>query len=391
MFRGDTESVRPALLEIAATPGITEVPSFATYVANALSWADEFELAEHLVSSMITIWRARRAPGSFAYPLIVRAELEWRTGRFVEARADAEEALLFADAAGHSLMTSYAMCALARAEASLGQVARARSLATDAIAFGGFVEHLWGQAVLGFVELTGDAPERAIAPLEQVAEFARREDLRLLSPAPWGPDLVEAYVLAGRLDDARALVPRLRAEAGPNPTAWTRGAVARCSGLVDDDFDPQFRAALAAQARLPIPFEVARTRLGYGERLLATGRSGDAATELWRAHEMFARLGAECWARRAERGLASCGQPAEPSRPPALAVLTPKEYQVAAMIADGASNRDAANSLLLSTRTVETHLARVYRKLGINSRSQLVLEFSKGHRRSTEARPSDPA
>ena len=142
---------------------------------------------------------------------------------------------------------------------------------------------------------------------------------------------------------------------------------------------------------MPIPFEVGRTRLGYGERLLAAGRSGDAAAELWRAHEMFARLGAGCWTRRAERGLARCGQAAEPSRPPALAVLTPKEYQVAAMIADGASNRDAANSLLLSTRTVETHLARVYRKLGINSRSQLVLEFSKGRRRSPDAPPGDPA
>ena len=92
--------MRPALLEIAATPGIGEVPSFATYVGNALSWADEFAPAERLVSSMITLWRSRRAPGSFAYPLIVRAELRWRTGRFVEARADAEEALLLADAAG---------------------------------------------------------------------------------------------------------------------------------------------------------------------------------------------------------------------------------------------------------------------------------------------------
>ena len=233
------------------------------------------------------------------------------------------------------------MCALARAEASLGEVARARSLATDAIGFGGFVEHLWGRAALGFVELTDDAPERAIAPLELVADFARVEHLRLLSPAPWGPDLVEAYVLTGRLDDARALVQRL----GDGSRTESDGVDAWCSRAM--------RGARRRRLRSPIPRRRSRRRRCcrfrsrsrgrdscYGERLLAAGRSSDAAAELWRAHEMFARLGAACWARRAERGLASCGQPAEPSRPPALAVLTPKEYQVAAMIADGASNRE---------------------------------------------------
>ena len=87
---------------------------------------------------------------------------------------------------------------------------------------------------------------------------------------------------------------------------------------------------------------------------------------------------------RAERELASCGQSAESSRPPALAVLTPKEYQVASLIATGATNREAASSLFLSSRTVEAHLARVYRKLGINSRAQLVLEFAKEPRAQHE-------
>ena len=210
-----------------------------------------------------------------------------------------------------------------------------------------------------------------------------------MSPTPWGPDLVEAYVRVGRHDDApHARCPargRRGPAAGPLDSA---AALSRCAGLVEADSDPQFRAALSAQARLPIPFEVARTRVCHGERLRIADRLDDAAVELGHAYDVFAALGATGWARRAERELASCGSAPEPARPPALAALTAKEYQVAAMIANGATNRDAAANLLLSTRTVEAHLARVYRKLGINSRSQLVKEFSQS--RAREATHGEP-
>ena len=203
LFRGDAVAVRPVLLELAATPLLREAPSYAGYIGNALQWADEFDAADELVSSMITTWRSRRAPGSFMYLLIVRAELRWRTGRFLDARADAEEATVLASASGRRLMSSYAMCALARAEASLGRIAPARSLVEEAVREGGFVEELWGPAVLGFIALTDDSPAASVVQLERAADFAAREQVRLMSPAPWGPDLVEAYVRAGRPADAR--------------------------------------------------------------------------------------------------------------------------------------------------------------------------------------------
>ena len=242
LFHGDAVAVRPVLLELAATPLLREAPSYAGYIGNALQWADEFDAADELVSSMITTWRSRRAPGSFMYLLIVRAELRWRTGRFLDARADAEEATVLASASGRRLMSSYAMCALARAEASLGRIAPARSLVEEAVREGGFVEELWGPAVLGFIALTDDSPAASVVQLERAADFAAREQVRLMSPAPWGPDLVEAYVRAGRPADARALVARLAAEAGSDPTVSSRGALHRCAGLVEDDFETCFRA-----------------------------------------------------------------------------------------------------------------------------------------------------
>jgi len=280
-------------------------------------------------------------------------------------------------------LLGYATSMLARAEASLGHVDLARELAAEALDYGGFVGRLWSQSDAGFIELTADNPADAIPHLERASRFASEEGLRLLSPSPWGPDLVEAYVRVGRRGDAEELVARLTADVGPHPNLWSRGALARCAGLVDDEFDAHFEEALKAQEQLPIPFETARTHLCYGERLRRARRPNDAAVELRNAQKVFAELGAVRWARRAERDQASLGQPSEPSRPPALAALTPKEYQVAALISQGATNRGAAQSLFLSTRTVEAHLASVYRKLGINSRSQLVREFSTSNARAS--------
>jgi len=286
------------------------------------------------------------------------------------------EALRLATDAGRPILLGYATSMLARAEASLGNVDLARALVTEAANYGGFVGLLWSQSDAGFIELTADSPADAIPFLERGAAFAGEQGIRLLSPSPWGPDLVEAYIRVGRTGDAENLVARLAADAGPHPNLWSRGALARCAGLVDDEFDAHFEAALNAQEQLSIPFETARTHLCYGERLRRARRPNEAAVELRNAQRMFAELGAVRWARRAEREQASLGRPTEPSRSPALAALTPKEYQVAALIAQGATNRVAAQGLFLSTRTVEVHLANVYRKLGINSRAQLVREFS---------------
>jgi DNA-binding CsgD family transcriptional regulator len=374
VLRGDAPAT-PMLLELGATPGIASSP-MAVHVAIALYWADALQASEDLINSTIAAGRSSRTPGFYTHPLITRAEVHWRTGRFLAARADASEALRLATEAGRPILVGYATSMLARAEASLGLVDRARELATEAATYGGFVGRLFSQSDAGFIELTADKPADAIPFLERAAEFAAAEGIRPLSPSPWGPDLVEAYVRVGRTGDAEDLVARLVADVGPQPSLWSRGALARCAGLVDDEFDARFADAFDAQGQLPIPFETARTHLCYGERLRRARRPNEAAIELRLAQRMFAELGADRWARRAEREQVSLGRPTEPSRPPALAALTPKEYQVAALIAQGATNRVVAQSLFLSTRTVEAHVARVYKKLGINSRAQLVREFS---------------
>lgn len=183
-------------------------------------------------------------------------------------------------------------------------------------------------------------------------------------------DLAEAYVRANRTAEASALIERL---APHTHQAWARAALDRCRGLVaaEDGFDAPSRAAVEAFARLQTPFEEARARLCRGERLRRARRCVEARDELRGALATFERLAAEPWAARAHRELEAAGETLRRRAPSAVAELTPQELQVAGIVAAGATNREAAARLFLSPKTIEAHLHRTYRKLGLTSRAQL--------------------
>ncbi|MHB1243780.1 MAG: helix-turn-helix transcriptional regulator [Gaiellaceae bacterium] len=122
---------------------------------------------------------------------------------------------------------------------------------------------------------------------------------------------------------------------------------------------------------LPTPFERARTELAWGERLRRSGRRTDARRRLNSALQVFDRLGAAPWAERARGELRASGQSVRTPEQLTEDALTPQELQVAAIVAGGATNKEAAAALFLSVKTIEFHLGHVYRKLGIRSRTEL--------------------
>jgi len=122
---------------------------------------------------------------------------------------------------------------------------------------------------------------------------------------------------------------------------------------------------------VPTPFERARTELAWGEQLRRSGRRTEARERLNRALQIFDRLGAAPWAERARGELRASGQSVLTPEQRAEDALTPQELQVAAIVAGGATNREAAAALFLSVKTIEFHLGHVYRKLGIRSRTEL--------------------
>ena len=94
---------------------------------------------------------------------------------------------------------------------------------------------------------------------------------------------------------------------------------------------------------------------------------------------MFSRLEAAPWVVRCETELAASGASVGPAPGADVStLLTPQELQVAILVAEGRRNREIADTLFLSLRTVESHLGRVFRKLGVDSRTQLSLRMNNG-------------
>jgi DNA-binding CsgD family transcriptional regulator len=273
---------------------------------------------------------------------------------------------------------SWPLVTLARIEAGLGLDREARDHGNEAIALTAQYNiewtECWGHAALGFLELSSGRPERAVDELEWVMAFADRRGLLHPGALRWAPDLVEAYLRVGRPRGAEDVLALLDEQATMTGDDWALAATSRCRGLLeaDGEFEPHFSRALELHARTPMPFERARTELCFGERLRRARRRRESIEHLLIANAGFERLGAAPWVKRTTAELRVAGHDVETTSPSSFESLTPQELQIALVVGRGATNREAAAELLLSRRTVEHHLVRIYRKLGLHSRSQLV-------------------
>ena len=211
---------------------------------------------------------------------------------------------------------------------------------------------------------------------------ARRvlERARVLGePLGVAPDLVEAYIGLGRAADAAALAERYANATAPSPPPPTAALVARCQGLTATDEEAAaeaFQTALAAHAQAPDAFETARTRLLHGASLRRAGRRVAAREQLRVALDAFTAMDLTAWAQRAADELAATGATARPRRPFTDEPLTSQETRVALLVARGLSNREVAAALFLSPKTIEHHLASVFRKRGFRSRTELASAFA---------------
>jgi DNA-binding CsgD family transcriptional regulator len=191
-----------------------------------------------------------------------------------------------------------------------------------------------------------------------------------LSPAP---ELVEAYLHLGRVDDAAAAAARHEESARAKGQPWALARAGRTRGLLapDDNLEQEFEAALRLHEKTPDVFETARTRLAYGARLRRAGRRKRAREELRGAVEAFDALGAGPWSDLARLELEATGETARKRDASTLDQLTPQELQIALLLAEGRTTREAAASMFLSPKTIEYHLRNVYRKLDVRSRVEL--------------------
>jgi DNA-binding CsgD family transcriptional regulator len=183
-------------------------------------------------------------------------------------------------------------------------------------------------------------------------------------------ELIEAGVRSGQPAEAAAALDRLSERTRASGTEWALGIEARCRALLSDD-ESLYHESIERLARSRAAFELARSRLLYGEWLRRENRRMDARELLRAAHESFSSMGAGAFAERARRELLATGETARRTTADTRDALTPQEFQVARLARDGHTNPEIAAQLFISPRTVEYHLAKVFRKLDVSSRKQL--------------------
>ena len=197
---------------------------------------------------------------------------------------------------------------------------------------------------------------------------------RVGDPDLWpGPELVEALVRTGERARAVEVARAFRERAVRKDQPWSLARAARASALLaaDDELDPAFGEALRLHGPAPDTFERARTLMLYGARLRRARRPADARGHLQEARAAFDALGARRWSDVVADELEATGLRARTRGTGPVLELTARELQIAELLAEGRTTREAAAALFLSPKTVEYHLRHVYTKLDITSRAEL--------------------
>jgi DNA-binding CsgD family transcriptional regulator len=188
------------------------------------------------------------------------------------------------------------------------------------------------------------------------------------------PDMIEAAVRLGDSTAAEAAMARLAERATAARTPWALGLLARSQALMagaDAGAEERYELALEQLGATSMDLERGRAHLLYGEWLRRARRHVDARDHLRLANEMFADMGAQGFAERARVELLATGERAPKRTVETTDILTAQEAQVARLAGQGARNREIAAQLFISEGTVEYHLTKVFRKLGVKSRMQL--------------------
>ena len=194
------------------------------------------------------------------------------------------------------------------------------------------------------------------------------------------PDLAEVLVRTGQLTEAALRTEELERRTRGMTDTRAPALVLRCRALTASGAEAQelFQAAIKAHSGDPDAFVTARTHLLYGEWLRRQGERRAARAELAEALATFDNYGAVPWSERARGELKASGMTLR-SRPHADSSLTPAELRVALLAADGLSTKEICAQLYLSINTVEFHLGRVYRKLGVRGRTELARRLPSRH------------
>jgi DNA-binding CsgD family transcriptional regulator len=342
-----------------------------------LWWSGDVDGARPLFEECRRAGEARREPHAESDALWYLSLLEWRAGNWEESDDLAARSRELDAQLGLVLPTNEYPTAIIAAHR--GRVDEARAVAEHALAFAEAEEMIIAKAghgwVLGFVELSLGNAAAALPHLRRAVENREAFVLEPGMRTELG-DALEALIAVGELEEAEGTIATWDERARRLDRAWALAILARSRALLlaaRGDLDgalASFEDALAEHARSTDPFQHARTLLALGRTQRRAKRRGAARATLLDALARFEHVGAPLWAKQARAELARVG-----GRAAAGGELTESESRIAALVAEGKSNREVAATLFLTVHSVETALTRIYRKLGVRSRAELARRY----------------
>ena len=380
LLHGDTTATAARLREAADLAGASKEPRALMGAAAGAMFLGDDSRAIDLFSTAVALTRAAAEAAKLPLLLAPLAMVETLTSRYTAALADATEGLRLAEETGQHNPAAHLRSVLALIAAVQGRAEECRDQAGVALtqAIG---QRLGPHAAiaswaLAMLDLGAGRPGEAFDRLEALAAAGPGEGNQIVMLMATA-DLVEAAVRTRQQTAATAGLNKLQVWATDTGALWAKALAARCYGLLatDDDQDQHFAEALRLHAPGGRPFDTARTQLLYGENLRRRRRRADARKYLRSAHETFERLGAKPWAEQAGKELLATGETARKRDVSTTDQLTPQELQIARFVAEGETNRTIATLMFLSPRTVDYHLRKIFMKLGLSSRAELIRMF----------------
>ena len=304
-------------------------------------------------------------------PVYVLANIEFETGNWDRAAKLARESYDIAVQTGREAAEPRGLYTLARVEAARGDLDGAREHAERALVMteGRGWNSGGPRGVLGVLELTLENYEAAYEVVLPAIETYRKLGVPIIGQLF---DAAEALAGLGRVEDGRAMLDRSRGASAMMRLPWPKAAAARAAGLLaaaENDFETAeavLDEAVSIGDGLGWPLELGRSLLALGTAQRRARHKQAARVTLERAVDVFDRLGAKPWAQRARRELGRIG-----GRKSAREGLSTTEAEIVELVVAGRSNKEVAQALHLSPKTVEWNLSKVYRKLGVHSRTEL--------------------
>jgi DNA-binding CsgD family transcriptional regulator len=323
-----------------------------------------------------------RAAGDAAVtlPLFLLASLEFETGNWHGAVRLARESYDASIQTGREAAEPWGLFTQAHVEAALGDLESARAMAGEALVMtdGRGWSSGGPRGALGFLELSLENYEEAYEALMPAIERYRSLGAPMIEQAF---DAAEALAGMGRVQEGRDLLAGGEGAAGTMRFPWALARAARARGLLaaaEGDLEAAHAAleeAIELDEQVGIPLALGRSLLALGTVQRRMQRRQAARETLGRALEIFGRLGARLWAERARRELGRIGGR---SSPRGETELSGTETEIVELVVAGRSNKEVAQALHLSPKTVEWNLSKIYRRLGLRSRTELAARHPNG-------------